>query len=233
MLAIMQRASYPRACLRWWWGMGFRSLCSPSTEPRGTNGLGLQTEGTQTGKRPRGRGVSGCGDRRDSEGPRALRATGDSSDSSQRGRGAPGLGRSGVTPRRGRFPGWVRGLGRAWWAPPGIRTQHREQDMCTPLGASGGDSWAQQERHGAGVSPHAPTPPTPAGPRRLRQSPRQVLCRLLLPGGGVGARRQEGPWAPDRAPRPVGSELRWDGPCLGHFFCLQPRRGWGTPACRP
>lgn len=151
--------------------MGFRSLCSPSTEPRGTNGLGLQTEGTQTGKRPRGRGVSGCGDRRDSEGPRALRATGASSDSSQRGRGAPGLGRSGVTPRRGRLPGWMRGLGRAWWAPPGIRTQHREQDMCTPLGASGGDSWAQQEQHGAGVSPHAPTPPTPAGPRRLRQSP--------------------------------------------------------------
>lgn len=34
--------------------MGFRSLCSPSTEPRGTNGLGLQTEGTHTGKRPRG-----------------------------------------------------------------------------------------------------------------------------------------------------------------------------------
>lgn len=58
---------------------------TPPMEPRGTKGLGPRMEGTHTGKRPKGWGVSGCGDPKDSEGTRALSATRASSDSSQRG----------------------------------------------------------------------------------------------------------------------------------------------------
>lgn len=92
-------------------GGGVQVSVLPIHGAQGNKWAGAPDGGDSDRKEAQGPGVSGCGDRRDSEGPRALRATGASSDSSQRGRGAPGLGRSGVTPCRGRFPGWVRGLG--------------------------------------------------------------------------------------------------------------------------